>query len=95
MGWGGAQAWILCRQQRHPPQTHGAERAAGNTGHGLPPPLPDNTAQQRTAAHSAAAQRAHVLGHVVDRVEHGVHGVDVGKVHQLAVGQLARLVKLA
>ena len=37
----------------------------------------------------------HVLGHVLQGVEHSVHGVDVGKLHELAVGKHAVLVKLA
>ena len=37
----------------------------------------------------------HILRHVGDGVKHGVHGVDVCELHQLAVGELAALVKLA
>ena len=42
-----------------------------------------------------ALVRADVLGDVIVRVEDGVQGVHLGELHQRAVGQLARLVKLA
>lgn len=38
---------------------------------------------------------AYILGDVVQGVKDGIHGVDLFKLHECAVAELARLVKLA
>lgn len=43
---------------------------------------------------SHTTPRPHILGNVCERVEDGIHGVDMGELHQLPVGQLAALVEL-
>jgi len=37
----------------------------------------------------------HILRHVGERVKDGVHGIDVGELHELPIGELPAVVELA
>ena len=54
-------------------------------------------AKQAKAPHTLTlpAPPPHILRHIGDGVEHSVHGIDVRELHELAVRELAALVKLA